>query len=363
MKNLACAAASATWLALFLAHSAGASAAERSARLVVDIKISGTESMVNGQDNALTRISQSASLSVLMRSDGEPDSVNTKDPGFAAQMQRRADAVQAQVRAAQARPRSAAAPSPIADPAAQQQMLLRVQQAQQQCGNDQQCLMKAAMALSAQQVSADPSVQARLARYVEERQACEQQHAKDRRAREVCTAAAERRAGGSGDIAREDEEDARYLKFFGVDGCPAEFRASIDDETVGRYADVQGMVPYRIKHSAQVRMNPASDAVQLRLLCLAYNPVLDVKSKTLWFDGLSLPSVRTTIERTDRGRSSRAEESIGLRGEAMAWVNAQLRTLPVAGTRRTTIPLAGASAQGTVTGQLQVEMTWRFEDL
>lgn len=133
--------------------------------------------------------------------------------------------------------------------------------------------------------------------------------------------------------------------------------ATIDDRISGRYADVQGMVPYTITRKADWK----ADATQLRIVCSAYNPVLDVKARTISTDGLLVPEVRGRFTRTDRGRTESAEEALPLRSEALAWASEQLRQAPASGSRKATLPIKATSSQGTVEGRLAVEMSWRFE--
>lgn len=349
---------------LFLLPMA-AQSAERLGRLTIEVKVTGTETMRNGSDHATTQIAQTIRLSTAVRSDGELVSINTKAPDYAQKMQAQAAAQEARTREVQAmQQRNAqnqraqgAMPQPM--PAmSQADMMARVQAMQAKCGADQQCLMNEAMKMSAQQVAGnDAALRKRLESHGAERAQCERDFARDARRRAACLDAAEVRAGGTGGDNYEPEADDRYLNFHGFDNCGAQVSATIDDRTSGRYADVQGMVPYTVTRKADW----TADATQQRIVCTAYNPVLDVKARTISTDGLALPEVRGRTTRVDRGRTTTADEGLPLRGEVIAWASEQLRHAPATGTRKTTLPIRTSSGQGTVEGSLTVELSWRFE--
>lgn len=340
-------------------------AAERSARLTIDLKISGTETMKNGSDHATTRIAQRVQLATTVRSNGELDSVNVKAPDFAQKMQAQADAQQRRTREVQEmqqqnarRQRAQGAAPPAMTPTSQADMMAMAQQLQARCGDDQQCLMNEAMKFSAQQVAGnDPALRQRLEAHGAERARCEREFARDAKRRAACLDAAEIRAGGTGGENLEPEADRRYLAFFGFDGCGATVSAVIDDQISGRYGDVQGMVPYTITRKAEWK----ADAVQTRIICSAYNPVLDVKARSISTDGLALPEVRGRFTRVDNGRTHSAEEALPLRSEALHWASEQLRQAPASGTRKVRLPVKSGSAQGIVEGHLDVELSWKFE--
>jgi hypothetical protein len=341
-----------------------AQSAERLGRLTIELKVTGTETMRNGSDHATTQIAQTVRLSTIVRSNGELDSVNVKAPDYAQKMQAQAAAQEARTREVQAmqqrnaqnqRAQGAAAP---AASMSQADMMARVQAMQAKCGTDQQCLMNEAMKMSAQQVAGnDAALQQRLEAHGAERAKCEREFAKDARKRAACLDAAEVRAGGTGGENYEAEPDNRYLSFYGFDNCGAHVSATIDDRISGRYADVQGMVPYTVTRKADWK----ADATQLRIVCSAYNPVLDVKARTIFADGLLVPEVRGRFTRSDRGRNESAEEALPLRSEALAWASEQLRQAPATGSRKATLPIKSNSGQGTIEGSLLVEMNWRFE--
>jgi hypothetical protein len=356
--------ARAAWAAVCLLPLVSYSA-ERLGRLNIELKVTGTETMRNGSDHATTQIAQSIRLSTVVRSDGELVSINTKAPDYAQKMQAQAAAQEARTREVQKMQqrnaqyqRAQGAVPPQMAPVSQADMMARVQAMQAKCGTDQQCLMNEAMKMSAQQVAGnDVALHKRLEAHGAERAQCEREFAKDARKRAACLDAAEVRAGGTGGENYEPEAELRYLNFYGFDGCGAQVSATIDDRISGRYADVQGMVPYTITRKADWK----ADANQSRIVCTAYAPVLDVKGRAITTDGLVLPEVRGRTTRNDRGRTDSAEEALPLRGEAITWASEQLRQAPASGKRKTTLPIASTSGQGTVEGNLVVELSWRFE--
>ncbi|MDZ7652649.1 MAG: hypothetical protein U5L03_08950 [Burkholderiaceae bacterium] len=342
-----------------------AQSAERLGRLSMELKVTGTETMRNGSDHATTQIAQSIRLSTAARSDGELVSINTKVPDFAQKMQAQAAAQEARTREVQAmqqryaqNQRAQGAVPPQMAPVSQADMMAKMHAMQARCGTDPQCLMNEATKMSAQQVAGyDAALQKRLEGHGAERAQCERDFAKDARKRAACLDAAEIRAGGTGGDNYEAEADLRYLNFYGFDNCGAQVSATIDDRTSGRYEDVQGMVPYTVTRKADWK----ADATQARIVCTAYNPVLDVKARTITTDGLVLPEVRGRSTRSDRGRTASVEEALPLRSEALVWASEQLRQAPASGTRKTTLPIKSTTGQGTVEGNLVVELSWRFE--
>src|SRR5678816_1923746 len=161
---------------------------------------------------------------------------NPLDPEDGKRQFERAQRSQQRIQAAQAKVGNAPAPAP--DVAAMQ---ARAQQMMAKCGQDRECLMREASAMSAAQAAGgDRATQARLQAYGQAAAACEKQQGK---AREGCQADARRKAGG-GEDEPDDTIETPYLMFTGRAGCRLEAKIKIDNRVEGSFNDVQGVVPF-----------------------------------------------------------------------------------------------------------------------
>lgn len=303
-------------------------AAERRARLTLELQLDGTNRWSDAGDASQAKVSRHYRLVTFLRADGEPMSVNTKAPDYAQSMMDRSAQVQAQVAKAQARPSRPGAPAPT-DAATRMAM---AQKAQAACGNDRDCLMRMLMPQVAAQTTADPALQARLIEH------------------------------GRTAKAEDDGEELRYLNFSGVDRCEAQFQVRADDTAEGHYADVQGPVPWRETRSVA----GALSADELRLLCLNFQLVLDLRTQAITTDaGFGLPEPMATTLRTERGRSTRSEGRLPGIGPVAQWVAERTRQAPRAGSASTTLPwvAAATAGRGRAEGSVRATLTWKLEDL
>lgn len=311
------------WSLLAPAH-----AAERRARLTIELQLDGANRWSDAGDASQTKLSRHYRLVTYLRADGEPMSVNTKAPDYAQTMMNRSAQVQSQVAQARARPATPGAPAPL-DAAARMAM---VQKAQATCGDDRDCLMRVLMPQIAAQTTSDPGLQARLVEH-------------GRKAKP-----------------EDDGEDLRYLNFSGVDRCDAQFQVRADETSEGHYADVQGPVPWRETRS----VTGALPADELRLLCLGFSLVLDLRTQAITTDtGFGLPEPIATTQRTERGRSTRSEGRLASIGPVAQWVAERTRQAPRAGSASATLPwVAPATAgRGRAEGAVKATLTWKLEDL
>lgn len=160
----------------------------------------------------------------------------------------------------------------------------------------------------------------------------------------------------------DEEDDYRYLDFFAGDDCADEIHVVIDRALSGEYADVQGMVPYSLRSTADYRGND----LERQLTCLGASLVLDVKAQVFYTDAIGMPEAQGREVREVKGRAAQASDSrLSLHGEISLWVAQQLRKAPVSGQQRATIELAqnrsGAMSTGDYRGQAEVELSWRLE--
>jgi hypothetical protein len=312
-----------------LLSAAGAGAAERTGRMTVEIRIEGQQSWAAQQDHGTARISEYYRVVTHVKSDGQLNTVNVLDPEFAHKQIARAAAVQKRV--AQAQQRSGvAAPTVPRTPAEQATFMAQMQQEQQACGADVQCLMslsaKYAPVMNAMAMQALPQ-------------------------------------GAGDDVDLDAEEEARYYDYFGYDGCPTTIEMRVDFRAEGAYADVGGMVPWKQTYSADDRGNDMQRSMQ----CLSQQTVFDVRDGRIHTLGFGPPMPHGRRVHWDRLHGETVSDGeIPVTGEALAWVAEQLRHAPAKGQRSATITPERARG-GVVTsgashdGSIRVDLSWSFE--
>lgn len=308
--------------ALFMLAAVPAQAASKRARLTVKVDVDGTEKVVgNGSDQATARFREGYTIVTVVESTGELAQFNTKDPQYAQKMMGLSQNVQAQVNAAQGK-------APVKK-MTQAQIQAHVQKKQAACGADQGCLMK--LALEAQDLMANMDTGGATA------------------------------AGNPG--AYTGDEPPRYLDYFGFDQCGATAHYHVDRTTQGTYGDVQGAVPYTVVDKADYRANPT----EAGLICNSTTLVVDSQDNSFFMDALAALAPRGTSTKTDGGRTATSTGEAAMHGEYQSWVLDQLRHAPRAGTRTTSMKLAvgpsAALSSGRYSGQANVTLTWKLEDL
>ncbi|MFG6430258.1 hypothetical protein [Roseateles sp. LYH14W] len=320
-------------LAGFFLLADGAQAQAQQRRLVLDIELQRQGPVQAGADRGEQKLSQRWQLSALLQSDGTPIPYNPLDP----------DDHRRQLQAAQSAQRmaSAAPVVPMPDVAAMQ---AQAQALMARCGQDRECLMREASALTAATMPA--SAQGRLQAYGNAAAACERQPAG--KARTACQAEARRQAGGGVDAPEDSGPATPYLLFTGVMSCGLQLTAKLDDRVQGRFNDVQGVVSYT--ETSQGQETRRDD-----LPCPTLQAVLDTRNGRLWTALGTVPQdvqgVRTR-EETNR-RPQRHEGRLGLRWlEAQAWLQQRLVQLTSEGQDQARLP-AGA-------GQAEIKLKWSF---
>ena len=120
-------------------------------------------------------------------------------------------------------------------------MQARARQLMAKCGQDRECLMREASALSATQVAgADPATEGRLQAYGQRRGDLRTAAGKGARGLPGGRAA---QAGG-GEDEPDDAVETPYLMFMGRANCRLEAKIRIDNRVEGSFNDVQGVVPF-----------------------------------------------------------------------------------------------------------------------
>nr|WP_316640485.1 hypothetical protein [uncultured Roseateles sp.] len=299
-----------------LAQNSGAApTAEKRLRLTLELSVEGDSSWQHAGDSSKSRTQRQYKLVTFLRSDGQLQEFNPKDPQYAQQMMDRAAQVQVRVAKAQGRQ----APQAMT----MQQMAERAQQLKASCGENKDCLMRAAMELSTLRVLP---------------------------------------AGGSAAPLADTLDtppEPRYLSFHGFDACGAQFHEVVNDQAEGQYADVQGPVPWRSTSKAEGGLKPDG----LRLLCLNHSLVLDTKTQTFMTDaGLFLPETAGRHTRTERGRTDTHEGEMQAIPSAGTWLAERTRQAPRRGSATVSLP-AMAKGSGQVQGTLNLKLSWKLEDV
>lgn len=322
-------------LACLLVATAPHAAAGQLGRLTVEISVEGAQSWKAGNDYGNAKISERYRVVTHVKSEGELSSVNVIDPDYARKQLAKAAAVQHRV--AQAQGQSGAAVTAPKTPADQQAFAAKMQKEQAACGSDAQCLM------------------ALMSKY-----------------QPVLTAMSMQASGvPAADVDAVDldaEDEARFLDFFGYEGCPTEIEMHIDNHADGAYADVGGMVPWKESYVADDRGTDIARKMQ----CLSQQTVYDVKDRKIYTHGFGLPTPHGRHTYWDRLHGDRMfgdapkDTEISVNSEALSWVAEQLRLAPASGTRSTTLTPERArggvvTAGATNSGAIKVSLKWNFE--
>lgn len=319
-------------------------AADPLARLTIDVTVEGVRNWKNGQDYSNSKISEQYHLMTHLQSSGEPSSVNTKDPNFAQQQMATAAMVQQKVREAQVRSGKSVpkAPATQEEYMEQQKKLAEdAQKGQVACKGDMSCLMKLSQEYAEQSamISYPPAEGAP--------------------------------STASFDDDEEEPDEERYLDYFGYEGCPGEIHIRVNNTSEGATADVAGMVPFKQADTADYRGNE----LNLKMQCLSSNLVYDLKARKIYTDGIGHPGLRGSYYYWDslHGETLNEDAEVIPTSIAWEWVANTLRIADASGSASTTLPIsmsnAGAAPAGVggdgaqVTGQININMKWKFEPL
>jgi len=325
---------------VLLIWTSPAAAAETARRLKLDLELRRDGNVQLGADQGKGKLLQQLSLTVVLHSDGTPSSTNPLDPEDGKRQLERAQRSQQRIHAAQAKygSRPAAAPDVAAMQANAQALMAK-------CGQDRECLMREASALSAVRVAGgDRATQGRLQAYGQAAAACERQQGK---ARDACQAEARRNAGG-GEAEPDEVVETPYLMFSGRAACRLEATVKIDHRIEGSFNDVQGVVPFT--ETAKAEQTRRED-----MFCPLLQVVLDQRNGRLWTRVMAVDSANGVQVRSEKGRApQRSEGPMSLRWmEADPWIQQRLTNLSVGGEDRVKVPTPG--------GQTEAVMRWRFE--
>lgn len=151
----------------------------------------------------------------------------------------------------------------------------------------------------------------------------------------------------------------RYMNFGSHRGCASDLHATIDTVYKGTIMDVQGPIPFSETTQADYRATPEDK----QALCHAFTPlVVDVKEKKFYTSVGALP-MKGKFTRLEGNRNPYGDNgpvNVRLHDGAMKWVREQLQGAPLQGTARTTLTYG---KPGSGQSKVDVELSWRFEDL
>lgn len=332
--------------------SGSVSAADPLARLTIDVTVEGVRNWKNGQDYSNAKISEQYHLVTHVQSSGEPSSVNIKAPDFAQQQMATAAQVQQKVREAQARsgkpvPKAAATQEEYLEQ--QRKLVEEVQKGQVACEGDMTCLMK---------LSQEYAQKSAMLGYPPADGAAP-------------TASHDAGIDTGIDNGEEAPEEERYLSYSGYEGCPGEIHIRINNTSAGATADVSGMVPFKQADTADYR----GSELDLKMQCLSSTLVYDLKERKIYTDTIGHPGLRGSYYYWDslHGETLNEEAEVIPTSIAWEWVAEQLRIADASGSASTTLPIAGSNAGpapagvgsdgSQLSGQITVDMSWKFEPL
>jgi hypothetical protein len=350
----------------WLAPVAPASAGEQQARITIEVGIEGSESANAGagSDWSKSTISEHYRIVTTLKTDGVLSSVNAKDPEYGQKAMAQAARDQARIRAAQEKVAAAGAgPKPVTADAANA-LMQEMQAAVEKCGTDQACKQGVAMKYATR-----PDFAAAMAAMSGPEFVCRQQSGGDAARERQCL-----QAYGVGESAEpvdldeaEAPPDERYLMYIGWIGCPSEISVQIHNRVEGAYADVQGMVPYTNTTEADWHGTPTDR----NSICVNYTSVLDTKADMLYTDGFAIPQVqgKSTNMETRRAQPEAVSEGqiSALPSAAANFIRDALLVRPLSGSKRGTVkldrPYLSRAPISDYSGQVDVEVSWKFERL
>lgn len=350
----------------WLGTIAAAAAAGQQARLTIDVTVKGSESASAGagSDWGKSTISERYHLVTTVKSDGVLSSVNGKDPAYAQKAMAQAAHDRAKIRAAQENlAAKGIGPKPLSGDAANA-LLQEMQAAVAKCGADEACKQGVAMKYATR-----PDFAAAMAALSTPGYACKQQAGGDAaRERECLEAYGVDEDAPPVDLDEEETPpDERYLNYIGWIGCPSEITIQVDNRLEGAYADVGGMVPYTHTDVADRHGTPTDR----ESLCVYYSIVLDTKADMLYTDGFAMPQVigTSTDSEPRRGEPQRTPDAqlSAIPPGVAEFLRDVLLVRPLSGTKHGTVKLARPYMPrppiSTYSGQVEVDVSWKFERL
>lgn len=325
-----------------LAAAGNADAAPMQRRLQIETELVRDASF-SGVERGRARLVQAVGLQVVLSSDGVPAANNPLDPDDGRRQLEWARRAQQKVEAAQQRVGTARAEAPSAAA-----MQAQAQALMARCGQDRDCLMREATAMSAARVGqGQPQVQARLQAYGDAVRGCERRHAAAKE-REACIAQARRQAGGSDESDADDAVETPFLIFTGTGDCRLDAATKIDERVDGSFDDVQGVVPFTTTTKADGRERDPN-------ACALMMAVLDTRDGRLWTR--VMPALRGVPGRTVRAEKGRQPQGSDVQEaprwhEGETWLADRLARLGAAGSDRMERALPG--------GKLELKVRWSF---
>jgi hypothetical protein len=281
---------------------APAFAADRPGRFTLDVKVDGSGHQAKGREHSRFTTEESMHVAFTLVGSGVPEDTNPLDiAGNAAVLQKQVDEANAR--------------APSRDQ--QKAVMERARATMEACKGDMACMQKAAQALALQTSSWS-----------------------------VRPASPGANAG-------------RFLTYAAASEgvCRPEFQARLRNNADGEFADVQGLVPFTNKTTADFK----ASALQSLPLCTGML-VVDARANTIFIQ-LQTAEVKGRVVRVEGShtRFDNADAGVRLNQDALEWVAKQLQGAAKSGKQRTTLKIPTNTTLGGIGEKIiNVEMSWNF---
>ncbi|MGO4707067.1 hypothetical protein AB4072_14965 [Microvirga sp. 2MCAF38] len=283
--------------------------------LKIEVRVEGQESWQDGPSNFDKAVfKQRYFIATVLEAAPDLSGVNIFDPNSVKKAQEKSARVQ--TRAAQ---QSNTRPAGMPSAAQQQAMQAAIQQAYARCKGDETCIRDAVMKSAPQLMTPPPG------------------------------ATMASRAPASDE---EGDEKEIYQHWQSFEACPGRIHLLREDSANGLLADVGG--PRATKSNIR-----ADERKAVKGLCVGYGmTVVDTEAKKLFLDSFSFSNIIVANAPLLPERAGTIPTDI------IAWVNKNLRNVPLSGTKTETIALRTPvmiAQRPSYSGRAKITLTWSFE--
>lgn len=158
---------------------------------------------------------------------------------------------------------------------------------------------------------------------------------------------------------------ARWLYFFGYNGCPNRIRIRSETHIKGERAYNSGktkLVPWSLDRSAESE-GSAEDRAKL---CQRYTATVDIRTGDVYLDNLYIPSPAGTSVLNRNKTQIRENIELPVAAEMLVWATERLRRTKESASYAEVLPAyspfdGDATVLGSFTGKLDVKMDWSFK--
>ena len=158
---------------------------------------------------------------------------------------------------------------------------------------------------------------------------------------------------------------ARWLYFFGYNGCPNRIRIRSETHIAGERAYNSGktkLVPWSLDRNA---ISEGSSEDRARL-CQRYTATVDVRTGDVYLENLYIPSPTGTSVLNRNKTQIRENIDLPVAAEMLIWATERLRRTKESASYAEVLPAnspfdGDATVLGSFTGKLDVKMDWSFK--